>query len=169
MEEFIKNLKLVYTTIILTIKPEEFRFNEFVSKFDKESGCGTMCCIAGWFPKYFPNSGFYWKENNYEDQKIPALLVNKVTNNPVQRNDIANLLRCPSEFSPVCEYLFYGNGHYWLDDEFDGDFPNIYAGDSPSLEEVREAWEMTIKALENYKEKELPYYLSRIKNKRKGN
>lgn len=35
-----------------TIKEIEFNFIDYVSEFDTEKGCGTVCCLWGWEPKF---------------------------------------------------------------------------------------------------------------------
>ncbi len=40
------------------LKPEEFDYGDFVS--ERKENCGTVCCIAGWYPKYFPESELIW-------------------------------------------------------------------------------------------------------------
>lgn len=40
------------------LKPSQFNYQQWVTK--GESGCGTVCCIAGWYPKYRPDSGLVW-------------------------------------------------------------------------------------------------------------
>lgn len=49
-----------------TIKEDEFDYSEWVSKSERR--CGTVCCIAGWYPKFFP-AHFAWKE--YENYLYP--------------------------------------------------------------------------------------------------
>lgn len=40
------------------LKEHEFNFSTWVTK--GEEGCGTVCCVGGWYPKYFPESGIRW-------------------------------------------------------------------------------------------------------------
>lgn len=45
------------------LKTEEFCYESLV---DKEDGdCGTVCCVAGWYPKYFPEHGFEWTRRKH--------------------------------------------------------------------------------------------------------
>ena len=55
LEDTIEKLK--------TLKSSEFDYSSFVSKY--EGDCGTVCCVAGWYPKWFPELGLKWIiENN---------------------------------------------------------------------------------------------------------
>lgn len=47
-----------------TLKESEFDYSDFVSDFNLISQCGTVCCVAGWYPKWYPKSAFSWKEHN---------------------------------------------------------------------------------------------------------
>ena len=44
-----------------TISQEEFSFNDFVSEFNSEHNCGTVCCAFGWMPRFVPESGAKWE------------------------------------------------------------------------------------------------------------
>jgi len=50
-EEILKRLR---KTIDLskTLKVEQFNYNKFVTDFDTENNCGTVCCIAGHYPNW---------------------------------------------------------------------------------------------------------------------
>jgi hypothetical protein len=37
-----------------------FDYSAWVSKYDHENMCGTICCVLGWYPKYFPETGITW-------------------------------------------------------------------------------------------------------------
>lgn len=39
------------------LQPHEFDFSKYITKFDFENKCGTVCCVLGYFPKWFPNCG----------------------------------------------------------------------------------------------------------------
>jgi hypothetical protein len=43
------------------LKDNEFRYNTFVSRCDDKQTCGTTCCVAGWYPHYFPKSDLLWR------------------------------------------------------------------------------------------------------------
>lgn len=45
-------------TMMDTLKEEQFNYGNFIYEFENE--CGTVCCIAGWYPKWFPDSGLKW-------------------------------------------------------------------------------------------------------------
>lgn len=60
----IKRLEKAIDILENKIKDEEFRYSSFVSDFDYEHNCGTVCCLAGWYPKYVPESGLRWNKKN---------------------------------------------------------------------------------------------------------
>lgn len=51
------------TTIghLKTLLSEEFFFGNFVKKFDEEKKCGSICCIVGWYPRFYgENTKIFW-------------------------------------------------------------------------------------------------------------
>ncbi len=56
-----------------TLKEEEFNYSQFVTKFDKKNNCGTVCCIAGHLPRWYPKQ---WKWHGSD--KYPTLKKNEV-------------------------------------------------------------------------------------------
>lgn len=43
------------------LKPEEFNYASTVLKWSSvDNSCGAVCCILGWYPKYFPEAGIRW-------------------------------------------------------------------------------------------------------------
>lgn len=56
--------RLELTMLMLSdLKPGQFNYNEWVSKADFKHNCGTTCCVAGWYPAWFPESGLIWESN----------------------------------------------------------------------------------------------------------
>lgn len=43
--------------------PEKFNYSVWVTKTNKEHICGTVCCVGGWYPTWFPSSGIKLDEN----------------------------------------------------------------------------------------------------------
>ncbi len=41
-----------------------FNYGDFVKRKKTIDGvtCGTVCCVAGWYPKWFPKSGLTWDQ-----------------------------------------------------------------------------------------------------------
>lgn len=79
------------------LREEQFNYTFFVSQFEEGKNCGTVCCVAGWYPKWFPESGIYWGQR---------------TINP---ND--SLLQIKDRLSyfhglniEIIKYLFFGDG-----------------------------------------------------------
>lgn len=61
--------RLLATINMLKELPERsFDYSNYVKEFDIENKCGTVCCVAGWYPKYFPEAGLVWQitTNNHE-------------------------------------------------------------------------------------------------------
>lgn len=48
------------------LRPDQFKYDSFVSKSEGEN-CGTVCCAAGWYPKWFPEAGLRWKKRHMDD------------------------------------------------------------------------------------------------------
>jgi hypothetical protein len=42
------------------LSEDYFCYEKFISKFDNKNQCGTICCVAGWYPKWFPHAGLKW-------------------------------------------------------------------------------------------------------------
>lgn len=38
---------------------EKFKYSSFISVPGRK--CGTVCCVAGWYPKWFPEAGLRYK------------------------------------------------------------------------------------------------------------
>jgi len=59
--------KLIIERLQLTIdnlkklKPEQFNYAEIVTKFDETKGCGTVCCVMGFYPVWYKESFKYRK------------------------------------------------------------------------------------------------------------
>lgn len=49
-QEIIKEIKH-RLELYKTLKPEEFYFGDFVTEYNKENHCGTICCLWGWEPR----------------------------------------------------------------------------------------------------------------------
>ena len=44
-----------------TLKPEEFKYDKFVTNYDDiDELCGTVCCAYGWMPRFVPEAGVNW-------------------------------------------------------------------------------------------------------------
>ncbi len=97
------------------LKPEQFDYSEFVAKYDKAKECGTVCCVAGWYPKYIQEAGLYW------DPKSSNGLVSKKT---------IRLSTALSEYhglgEEVIDCLFYGYSFISESDMYGA----IYSADS---------------------------------------
>jgi hypothetical protein len=36
------------------LDPSKFNYSHFIDEYDADKGCGTVCCVAGWYPTWFP-------------------------------------------------------------------------------------------------------------------
>lgn len=94
-------LKRLWDTIemIQQLEDKEFKYKNYVTRSNKE-GCGTVCCVAGWYPKYFPDAGLIWRKGNLRPKNIWAF-----TNE--------ELIIYHGLNSDITDVLFYGGGiHY---------------------------------------------------------
>lgn len=70
--------KIVIDRLDATIKmleglqAHEFKYSKFVHACDTKQKCGTVCCIAGWYPKFFPEAGLTWLE--FDTEEWPGLV-----------------------------------------------------------------------------------------------
>lgn len=60
-------LKRLWKTLemIVNLEDEELYYDNFVNRYKYRDGCGTQCCVAGWYPKYFPESKLKWKKGDF--------------------------------------------------------------------------------------------------------
>jgi len=49
------------------LEEENFSYNRFVKSDD--GFCGTVCCVAGWYPKWFPEANLIWRRCPYYPMK----------------------------------------------------------------------------------------------------
>lgn len=56
----------------------KFSYEVFVDQYDSKKECGTVCCVAGWYPKWFPKSGLIWEDDTLSvksrDKEIDTVL-----------------------------------------------------------------------------------------------
>ena len=57
-----KDLEILQKLVagLRTLRPSEFLYSSFVTKYDTENQCGTVCCAWGWMPKFVPEAGVKW-------------------------------------------------------------------------------------------------------------
>ena len=46
------------------LKSNQFDFSTYVTEAHNE--CGTVCCMLGWYPKWYPND-FKWKKDGWQN------------------------------------------------------------------------------------------------------
>jgi hypothetical protein len=127
LEEILKRLR---NTIDLskTLKDEQFNYSSYVTEFDKENKCGTVCCIVG----HYPN----WNIKGFKYSDIYGSMY----------NTLDNLTKYHGLSKYLNEFLFYGI-------DFEGTFTDeiIQHNDLSkySLKEVIERFETVYELLEN--------------------
>lgn len=126
------NLKLILDKFKETIKPDQFNFSTYVAYGQPELNCGTVCCILGWFPLLFPNSGITWKKD-WADRVTIALNDEIIDMLSDIVPHICDLIGTDDE--EIIRYLFFGQ-------QYIRGLPNI--GLESSYDEVVEAWEYVI-------------------------
>lgn len=84
---------------------DNFRMELFVSEgclTEEGNYCGTVCCVAGWYPKYIPESGLAW----YHRDIVGGVLMSICGKDGSM--DVPYLLRKYHGFyHPLCELLFH--------------------------------------------------------------
>lgn len=116
-----------------TLKPEEFVFYDFVVEHDTK-GCGTVCCVVGWFPKFFRNSGFVWQNGALHSKKYDSGYTGNI------EKHLIDLIGLPELW---IEYLFFG----------DSNRPNNnlpYLSEDDDLARVIYVWEKAIAYLKKH-------------------
>ena len=52
-QEIIDKLKLTRKHMD-ELREEQFDYSKIVAAFEFENNCGTVCCVLGWYPKWYP-------------------------------------------------------------------------------------------------------------------
>jgi hypothetical protein len=134
---------------LVNLPDDNFAYNLYVTKGNIDKGCGTVCCVAGWYPKWFPESGLKWE--SIADKTVKLCNWETLVSDCLE--DYHGL-----SFEIIC-FLFYGNQpsltlsgkglelkeqifDYWKRDVdiFDAGFenfcPQIKTGDNASKSQV---------------------------------
>lgn len=69
-QDIINEIKAAYERY-KTIKPKDFNFRWFVSEYDEENKCGTICCLWGWEPKFGVLKDVKWSDPDMEVATYP--------------------------------------------------------------------------------------------------
>ena len=67
IEEVVEKLRHTIDNI-KTLKPQQFSYSDFIKKSTDK--CGTVCCIAGWYPKWYPTGRLQWVKVRLSLQSI---------------------------------------------------------------------------------------------------
>lgn len=99
---------------IKTLKPEQFNYDAFVT--EGKDGCGTTCCVAGWYPIWFPESKLKWvrSNNNYDTKDTVLLETSVMPFNPTSMDRNYYIIKSLVEYHgltrKVIKALFTGDG-----------------------------------------------------------
>lgn len=118
-----KKLKLIIDRFKAHIAPNQFKFSDYVTEYDRINNCGSVCCIVGWFPKLFPKAGIIWGSRSLD-------LVDKKDGDI--KKHLCELLQCSLD---LVDYLFYGKN-------FTRDFH--YIDSNSNYNQIVSAWEHVI-------------------------
>ncbi len=47
----------------------QFNYSIYINKNDPDTKCGSVCCVAGWYPVWFKDKGFFYQETIIHDIK----------------------------------------------------------------------------------------------------
>lgn len=152
-KQIANNLQLIYDRILKDLNPMKFKFDNFVTSSKEKNGhlCGTVCCVAGWFPEKFPNSGLGYMviEDGVE------LSLKDSTDYTI--NEIKeHLSKITGLEEDWVSYLFFGDND--IHDYIDIKSPLLES--NSSLSEVRKAWLKSIEYFKNKEEKVFKYSLT---------
>lgn len=81
------------------LKPEQFHYADYVHEWDHRTGCGTVCCVGGWYPQWFPESGLIY---------FGAGMDLRFRNGEIADDAEDGLQNWHGLESNVINYLFYG-------------------------------------------------------------
>jgi len=129
----VEKLELILEKV-KTLEPEQFVLSDFVYEYNDQDGCGTVCCIVGWFPKFFPKSGFIWEHGDLKSKIFESKRIYDI------QQHLSQLLNLPINW---IEYLFFG----------DSKRPNKslpYLAESAYLARVVYVWEKAIAYLKEH-------------------
>lgn len=59
MEKIYKDRFYELAVFLEDLKPSKFDYRRIVSRWNKDTTCGTVCCAIGWLPVVFPKK-FSW-------------------------------------------------------------------------------------------------------------
>ena len=76
---------LTLAKFLNTLQPKQFNFQSWVTEFDSNINCGTVCCAVGWMPKVFPHD-VKW---SVVTQRSITLRNHQHLNNPTSINTAA--------------------------------------------------------------------------------
>ena len=122
------------------LREDEFEYDQFVTDFNTDDNCGTVCCVAGWLPKWFSKDFKWIRQEDFTNGKFDYF--------PELRNSGCNLPSTQLEVffgleEGYISTLFYGSpliiNHKVVMDNSIGN----------NLSEVIALWERTIELIEN--------------------
>jgi len=136
-----KVLERLRKTIKLSkkLKDEQFNYKRFVTEFDYENNCGTVCCIAG----HYPNWGI-------DILKYDSNTILNITPSDTKCQLMSNIKYQLEDYhglsGELISALFYGRN---IDGTFTDELVNHEDLSLYSLQEVIERFETVYQLLEN--------------------
>lgn len=88
-----------------TLDKDKFSFHKVVDKY--ENGCGTVCCVVGWFPKIFPDLVEWTATPSKFNDVLMYYIKPKNINKELNFDEIASPILNIDD--GICGYLFTPN------------------------------------------------------------
>lgn len=112
---------------LIALPDNKFYYGDFVRRskvIDRKTGetCGTVCCVAGWYPAWFPEARLIWnKEGGLESE---------LNNHDYDHyDDIAEaMMRYHGIGYNLTQVLFYGQKEEFYTNKFDRNLLTIELG-----------------------------------------
>jgi hypothetical protein len=110
-----------------TLQPEQFDISQWISRGDKETQCGTVCCLVGWMPKV--DKRWYWR--------IDPQAVREFRLEMKGMEESMTIVQARNYFGfkePLASILFYAKEPYdALSDEYDFAFYKAFSEQCPAV------------------------------------
>lgn len=118
------------------LEDDQFYFGAFVSAFDSVNKCATTACVAGWYPKWFPESPFEWEGLSFKCRTHESVLEGLAMFHDIKKH-LVHLLFMPGPYPRKESVVIKDDGTTWerLNDEAE-------------LWEVIKVWESVYKAIQ---------------------
>jgi len=98
-----------------SLSRKAFKFDSLVSKTNKDHTCGTVCCAAGWLPKFAPKS-FEWV-NVYGNMEVKGKNDYKSLGNDYEGLSLA-IAKFFGITLPEVEDIFYNEDNFYKKSDY---------------------------------------------------